>query len=83
MGQFPGPGSVWQQTKVLVAEHNTQMDKADKFYARQDDRNAARVAKDPSYEPKIRAFTGAPTFFEQIWTSLYTVMVGVYCGPHC
>jgi nitrate/nitrite transport system permease protein len=76
LGQFPGPASVWQQSKVLVAEHNAQMDKADKFYARQDDRNAARVAKDPSYEPKIRAFTGAPTFFEQIWTSLYTVMVG-------
>jgi nitrate/nitrite transport system permease protein len=34
------------------------------------------VAKDPTYQPRIRAFTGAPTFFEQIWTSLYTVTVG-------
>jgi nitrate/nitrite transport system permease protein len=76
LGQFPGPAAVWEQTTVLVTEHNAQMDKADKFYERQDERNAARVAKDPSYEPKIRAFTGAPTFFEQIWTSLYTVMVG-------
>jgi nitrate/nitrite transport system permease protein len=76
LGKFPGPIAVWQQTNVLVDEHNAQMEKADKFYVRQDERNAARLAKDPSYKPKIRAFTGAPTFFEQIWTSLYTVMVG-------
>jgi len=76
LGKFPGPSAVWQQSKVLVEEHNTQQDKAEKFYVRQEQRNVARVAKDPSYEPKIRAFTGAPTFFEQIWTSLYTVMVG-------
>lgn len=76
LGEFPGPAAVWQQAKVLVGEHNNQMDKADKFYQRQEVRNAARLLKEPSYEPKIRAFTGAPTFFEQIWTSLYTVMVG-------
>ncbi|MDU0354847.1 ABC transporter permease [Paraglaciecola aquimarina] len=76
LGQFPGPLAVWQQTVGLINEHNVQMDKAEKFYARQEERNAARVAKDPSYSPKIRAFTGAPTFFQQIWTSLYTVMVG-------
>ncbi|MCF2946616.1 ABC transporter permease [Paraglaciecola aquimarina] len=76
LGQFPGPAAVWEQTTTLVDEHNAQMDKADKFYERQEIRNAARVAKDPSYQPKIRAFTGAPTFFQQIWTSLYTVMVG-------
>ncbi|MGJ8682250.1 ABC transporter permease [Paraglaciecola sp.] len=76
LGQFPGPAAVWEQTTTLVDEHNAQMEKADKFYERQEVRNAARIAKDPSYQPKIRAFTGAPTFFEQIWTSLYTVMVG-------
>ncbi len=76
LGTFPGPAAVWQQTLVLVSEHKTQLDKADKFYDRQEQRNAARLAKDPSYVSKIRDFTGAPTFFEQIWTSLYTVMVG-------
>ena len=76
LGTFPGPAAVWQQTLVLVSEHKTQLDKADKFYDRQEQRNAVRLAKDPSYVSKIRDFTGAPTFFEQIWTSLYTVMVG-------
>ncbi|MEO9944630.1 MAG: ABC transporter permease [Paraglaciecola sp.] len=76
LGQFPGPAAVWEQATTLIDEHNAQMDKADVFYTRQEERNAARVAQDPTYEPKIRAFTGAPTFFEQIWTSLYTVLVG-------
>ncbi|MDO6695155.1 ABC transporter permease [Aliiglaciecola sp. 3_MG-2023] len=76
LGQFPGTTAVWQQAKVLVDEHYTQQSKAEAFYERQHKRNAERVAKDPNYQPKIRAFTGAPTFFQQIWTSLYTVMVG-------
>ena len=78
LGQFPGPAQVWEQTFTLIDEHSAQREKAEAFYARQEERNAARVAKDPTYEPKIRDFTGAPTFFDQIWTSLYTVMVGFF-----
>ena len=76
LGQFPGPAQVWIQANVLVDEHIAQRDKATAFYERQEARNAARVAEDPNYQPKVRPFTGAPTIFEQIWTSLYTVMVG-------
>ncbi|MDO6712448.1 ABC transporter permease [Aliiglaciecola sp. 2_MG-2023] len=76
LGQFPGTAAVWEQATVLVDEHYAQKNKATEFYERQQKRNAERVAKDPTYQPKIRAFTGAPTFFQQIWTSLYTVMVG-------
>jgi nitrate/nitrite transport system permease protein len=76
LGQFPGPAQVYEQAGSLYNEHVAQQEKADAFYERQEQRNAARIAQDPTYEPKIRAFTGAPTFFEQIWTSLYTVMVG-------
>ena len=78
LGQFPGPAEVWEQNFVLIDEHNAQREKADAFYVRQDERNEARVAQDPTYVPKIREFTGAPTFFDQIWTSLYTVMVGFF-----
>ncbi|RDV28024.1 ABC transporter permease [Alteromonas aestuariivivens] len=76
LGQFPGPAQVWQQAGSLINEHSAQREKAEEFYARQEERNAARVAKDPGYEPRIRPFTGAPTYLDQIWTSLYTVMVG-------
>jgi len=78
LGQFPGPAQVWTQALTLMDEHNAQREKADAFYERQEERNAARAAKDPDYVPKIRPFTGAPTFFDQIWTSLYTVMVGFF-----
>ena len=76
LGQFPGPAQVWEQSNTLIDEHFAQRDKATQFYERQQKRNEARMAKDPDYQPKIRPFTGAPTFFDQIWTSLYTVMIG-------
>jgi nitrate/nitrite transport system permease protein len=76
LGQFPGPSQVLEQAGTLWDEHVAQQERAEAFYERQEERNAARVAQDPTYVPKIRPFTGAPTFFEQIWTSLYTVMVG-------
>ncbi len=76
LGQFPGPSAVFEQSISLYDEHVAQQDKAAAFYERQEKRNAARVEADPSYVPKIRPFTGAPTFFDQIWTSLYTVGIG-------
>ena len=76
LGKFPGPASVAEQVKNLYQEHVAERDKADAFYERQEKRNAARVAKDPSYEPKIRAYTGKETFLDQIGTSLVTVMTG-------
>jgi nitrate/nitrite transport system permease protein len=76
LGEFPGPAAVWEQSSVLIDEHNAQQEKAEAFYARQEERNAKRVADDPDYVAKIRPFTGAPTFFDQIWTSLYTVSIG-------
>ncbi len=76
LGQFPGPSQVASQASALWQEHKAESEKAEAFYKRQEDRNAKRLAQDPSYEPKVRVYTGAPTFFAQIWTSLYTVSVG-------
>lgn len=71
LGQFPGPVQVFEQTGALIDEHIAQREKAAAFYERQEARNAARVAQDPTYEPKIRDFTGAPTFltkYGQVYT---------------
>ena len=76
LGKFPGPAAVWQQSLNLVDEHFAQQQKAAEFYQRQHERNAQRLAQDPTYVAKIRDFTGPPTFLGQIWTSLYTVSVG-------
>lgn len=76
LGKFPGPVAVYEQWKGLVADHVREREKEDSFYQRQEERNAERVAKDPTYEPTIREYTGKPTFFDQIFTSLYTVLAG-------
>ena len=79
LGRFPGPAQVWEQSVTLIAEHSAQREKAAAFYERQETRNAQRISQDESYVPKVREFTGAPTFFDQIWTSLYTCLL--YTSP--
>ena len=76
LGKFPGPVAVVEQFENLYSEHVTEREKAQAFFERQDERNAARLAKDPNYEVKIRNYTGKETFWDQIVTSLVTVMSG-------
>ncbi|MEN7341896.1 MAG: ABC transporter permease [Pseudomonadota bacterium] len=76
LGNFPGPSAVYTQFGKLYEEHKAERAKAEAFYERQEKRNADRVAKDPDYVPKIRAYTGKETFLDQIWTSVYTALTG-------
>ncbi len=76
LGQFPGPGQVWQQAGALYQEYVAERAKASAFYARQQQRNAALRAQDPSFSAPVRAYTGKPTFIMQIGTSLKTVFTG-------
>ncbi|OBT10469.1 ABC transporter permease [Shewanella sp. UCD-FRSSP16_17] len=76
LGKFPGPVAVVAQFDSLYQEHVAEREKAAAFYERQKVRNEARVAKDPTYVPKTRAYTGKETFVDQIGTSLITVMSG-------
>lgn len=76
LGTFPGPSEVWVQSKNLIVEHQAQRAKAEAFYERQDARNARMLKKDPDAPIKIRNYTGKPTFFDQIVTSLFTVAFG-------
>ncbi|MDO6459705.1 ABC transporter permease [Granulosicoccaceae sp. 1_MG-2023] len=76
LGKFPGPVAVSEQFGNLMSEHLAEREKETAFYERQEIRNADRVAKDPTYEPRIRAYTGKETFIDQIVTSLVTVASG-------
>ena len=76
LGKFPGPGAVAEQVVNLYNEHQASREKELAFYQRQEQRNAARIAKDPTYIPKTRTFTGKETFVDQIGTSLMTVLSG-------
>ena len=76
LGAIPGPAEVWAETMTLVEDHREQRQNRAEFYQRQEERNAARLAQDPTYEVRIREYTGKPSYFDQIWTSLKTVFTG-------
>jgi len=80
LGQLPGPAAVFEQASNLVDEHFAEREKEAAFYQRQEKRNAAKLAKNPDAEIKIRPYTGKPTFFDQIITSLVTVFTGFLLG---
>lgn len=76
LGSFPGPVQVWEQGGQLWQEHAAQREKADKFITMQEARNERILADNPDAEVKIRPYPGAPTFLDQIVTSLGTVLAG-------
>lgn len=76
LGQFPSPAMVLTQADNLLDEHQEARDKEARFYERQEVRNAKKLAKNPDYIAKKRTYTGAPTFIDQIFTSIITVMAG-------
>ncbi|MGB1476797.1 MAG: ABC transporter permease [Marinobacter salsuginis] len=83
LGSFPGPAQVWEQAGQLWQEHVNQRERADKFIAMQEERNARILADNPEAEVKIRSYPGAPTFPDQIITSLATaiaVPLGIVVG---
>jgi len=76
LGQVPGPTKVWQQAVSLYDEHVEERDKEAAFYERQDKRNAKKLLANPDAKIKVRSYTGKPTFFDQIATSIITVLTG-------
>jgi len=76
LGAVPGPKQVYSQFIALVGEHKSERNKEDAFYERQEKRNEKKIAKNPDARIKVRKYAGNPTFFDQIVTSVYTVMAG-------
>ncbi|MGD8842895.1 MAG: ABC transporter permease [Gammaproteobacteria bacterium] len=80
LGQLPGPAQVWEQTLTLYAEHQDARGREAAFYQRMQKRldKAIAAGKPQEYLDKIRSrqYTGAPTFIDQIFTSLVTVACG-------
>jgi nitrate/nitrite transport system permease protein len=74
LGAVPGPAEVWEQVGNLYADHQAERAKEAAFYERQAKRNAEAQAE--GGEVKVRRYTGKPTFFDQIFTSLKTVFMG-------
>ncbi|KGB83472.1 MAG: ABC transporter permease [Confluentimicrobium sp.] len=80
LGAIPGPVQVWEQVGVLHADHVREREKASAFYERQDIRNEKLIAAGNADKVKYREYTGKPTYYDQIWTSIKTVFFGFLLG---
>ncbi len=76
LGKFPGPAMVWEQAGGLLQEFRDEKVREVDFYARQEKRNAQLKMQRPDTVIEMRSFSGAPTFPQQIVTSLKTVFTG-------
>jgi nitrate/nitrite transport system permease protein len=76
LGAVPGPVAVWHEAVGLVDEHFVEREKAVAYYQRQQQRNTESLAADPAAEIKSRPYNGHATYFDKIFTSLYTVFAG-------
>jgi nitrate/nitrite transport system permease protein len=76
LGQFPGPEHVLVQVEGLYAEFREDKAREAAFYERQEKRAAEARVQDPNFVAEFRPYTGKPTFFKQIFTSLKTVFTG-------
>ncbi|MEP5155356.1 ABC transporter permease [Planktotalea sp.] len=80
LGAIPGPGQVWEQAVNLNADAVREREKEAAFYVRQDERNAKLIADGKEDKVKERVYTGKPTYYQQIWTSIKTVFFGFLIG---
>jgi nitrate/nitrite transport system permease protein len=76
LGSFPGPAEVSSQFKNLIVEHKEQRAQVVKKYERQKIRNEKKLVANPDAKIKWRDYKSRITFFDQILTSLFTVMCG-------
>ncbi|WP_368186890.1 ABC transporter permease [Aestuariibius sp. HNIBRBA575] len=76
LGAIPGPAAVWTEAVNL---HHDAVEKAEKeaqFQERVDQRNQRLIDAGRADEVKQMTFTGAPSYYNQIWTSIQTVFFG-------
>jgi nitrate/nitrite transport system permease protein len=80
LGAIPGPVQVWEQAVALDAAAMAEGVKEHEFYAKQAAKNAALAAEGKADQVKTPAYTGKPTYYAQIWTSIKTVFAGFLIG---
>lgn len=74
LGALPGPAQVWAQAVALHDDYLVDREQQAAFFARQEARNAELAAE--GVATSFHPYTGAPTFYDQIWTSIKTVLFG-------
>ena len=74
LGAIPGPAQVWEEAVNLHEDAQAKAESRAKFEAQVAQLNERRAEQ--GQEPVQRAYTGAPSFYAQIWTSIKTVFFG-------
>ena len=76
LGAVPGPAQVWEQVGELRADAIREGEREAAFYERQEARNAKHIANGEPDKVRNRIYTGKPTYYDQIGTSIKTVFFG-------
>ncbi len=76
LGAVPGPAQVWEEMVSLNEDAQAKAAKRAKFEAMVEKRNQKFIDAGQPEKVKDVAFTGAPTYYQQIWTSIKTVFFG-------
>ena len=80
LGAVPGPAAVWEEAVNLHADAEAKAAKREKFEAMVAKRNQKFIDAGQPDKVKDIAYTGAPSYYEQIWTSIKTVFFGFFVG---
>lgn len=76
LGAVPGPAEVWTEAVNLHEDAQAKAAKQEKFEAMVAKRNEKLIAAGKGDQVKTIAYTGAPSYYQQIWTSIKTVFFG-------
>jgi len=76
LGAIPGPAAVWTEAVNLHGEAMAKAEKRAKHEERVAKRNERFIANGQPDKVKNIPFTGAPSYYSQIWTSIKTVFFG-------
>ncbi len=74
LGAIPGPSQVWTEAVNLHEDAVAKGESRAKFEAQVAELNERRIEQ--GREPVEREYTGAPSYYQQIWTSIKTVFFG-------
>ena len=76
LGAVPGPAQVWAEAKVLHQDAQAKAAQQAKFETMVEARNQKLIEAGRPEEVKQIAYTGAPSYYDQIGTSIRTVFFG-------
>ncbi len=76
LGAIPGPAQVWTEAVNLHEDAKVKAAKEQKFLDRVEARNQKFIENGQPEKVKNIAYTGSPSYYAQIWTSIKTVFFG-------